>query len=60
MKKTGLIVGASGLVGKNLLSFLLNSDQYDHVKILLRKELEITHNKLEQIKVDFDQLDLYK
>ncbi|MBM7661360.1 uncharacterized protein YbjT (DUF2867 family) [Bacillus mesophilus] len=60
MKKTAVIVGASGLVGKSLLEILLSSDYYDHVKILVRNKLEITHNKLEQIKVNFDQLELYK
>lgn len=57
--KTALLAGASGLVGSELLQILINSPQYNHLKILVRHPLEITHEKLEQIIVDFDHLDAY-
>ncbi|ANU14263.1 Oxidoreductase [Planococcus halocryophilus Or1] len=57
--KTALLAGASGLVGNELLHILLNSAQYSHVKILVRHPLEITHEKLEQVTIDFDKLDEY-
>ncbi|MCH4825979.1 MAG: NAD(P)H-binding protein [Planococcus sp. (in: firmicutes)] len=57
--KTALLAGASGLVGNELLHILLNSAQYSHVKVLVRHSLEITHEKLEQVTIDFDKLDEY-
>lgn len=57
--KTALLAGASGLVGNELLHILLNSAQYSHVKVLVRHPLEITHEKLEQVTIDFDKLDEY-
>lgn len=58
--KSALIVGATGLVGKELVNILLNQTNYDSVMVLTRKLLPITHPKLEQIITDFDQLNQYQ
>jgi uncharacterized protein YbjT (DUF2867 family) len=58
--KTALVVGATGLIGKNLTIKLLNSNFYSKVKVLVRKTLDISHQNLEQIIVDFDNLDTSK
>lgn len=57
--KTALLAGASGLVGNELLHILLNSPNYSGVKILVRRPLDMTHEKLEQVITDFDKLDHY-
>lgn len=54
--KTALIAGSTGLIGGQLLQFLLNDDYYDVVKAISRKPLDITHPKLENIVLDFDKL----
>lgn len=57
--KTALLAGASGLVGNELLHILLDSPNYSQVKILVRRPLDIAHEKLEQVVTDFDKLDHY-
>jgi len=58
--KTALVVGATGLVGNLLTNKLLQNDNYAIVKVLVRKPIAINHPKLEQIIVDFDNLDATK
>ena len=53
---TALLVGASGLVGKQLLSLLLEDPAYEKVTVIGRKELPIQHKKLSQHVVDFEHL----
>lgn len=57
--KTALLAGASGLVGNELLHILLDSPHYKRVKILVRRPLDMAHEKLEQVITDFDKLDDY-
>jgi uncharacterized protein YbjT (DUF2867 family) len=51
--KVALLAGASGLVGKELLTFLLNEPSYSKVIVLVRRPLAILHPKLVQYEVDF-------
>jgi uncharacterized protein YbjT (DUF2867 family) len=57
--KTALLVGASGLVGKQCLYRLLGEPEYRKVIIWVRKELPLKHTKLEQVVVNFDELENY-
>lgn len=59
-KRTALVLGASGLVGQELLELLLQSDYYDSVTIFVRKHLPLEHEKLKQKQVDFSLLETYK
>ncbi len=52
MKKTAIILGATGLTGSHLLNLLLNSEDYEKVKIFTRKSTELKHPKLEEIICD--------
>ena len=54
--KTALIIGATGLVGKFCLSYLLNENAYERVIAISRKPIGFTHPKLNNIVCDFDQL----
>lgn len=59
MNKTqmkAIIVGATGLVGNELLHLLLEHVSFSHVKILVRHKVPIEHPKLEQVTIDFNQL----
>ncbi|MDP8033598.1 NAD-dependent epimerase/dehydratase family protein [Pasteurella atlantica] len=49
MKKTAILLGATGLTGSYLLDLLLASDDYEKVKIFTRRTTGKTHPKLEEI-----------
>ena len=40
--KTAILFGATGLVGNHLLNLLVNSNEYDKIKIFSRKEIKIS------------------
>ncbi len=54
--RTALLVGASGLVGRELLDLLLVDTSYDKVIVLTRKPLLIDNAKYENYVIDFDRL----
>jgi uncharacterized protein YbjT (DUF2867 family) len=56
-KKTALIVGSTGMIGRLLTDRLLTDDFYSEVKTLVRKPSGKSHPKLNEIVVDFDNLD---
>lgn len=47
--KTVLILGASGMIGGEILKLSLNNPKIDKVKIIVRKPLGISNDKLEEI-----------
>ena len=51
MKAT--LIGASGLIGSELLQLLLNDPFFTEVHTLVRKPVKFSHNKLHQLVVDF-------
>lgn len=55
--KTALLVGASGLVGNELLHILLESQIYEKVVALVRRPLEIKHPNLVEVLCDFERLE---
>lgn len=54
--KTALIIGATGLVGKELVKLLLADADFETVKIFVRKSSGIKNLKLEEHIVDFENL----
>ena len=56
MERKAILLGASGLIGSNLLQQLLIGNHYNEVLVVVRKSLNIQHPKLKQLVVDFDQL----
>ena len=55
-QRTALVAGATGLVGRHCLQELLASDSYREVVAIGRRPVPLTHAKLRQIVVDFDDL----
>lgn len=53
--KTAIIIGATGLVGNNLLQLLLHDDRFQKVIVFVRRPLAIQHEKLEVHIIDFDR-----
>ncbi len=52
-KLTANVIGATGLVGKQLVNLLLDDSHFTKVRIFVRRNLSISHPKLEQKIVDF-------
>lgn len=50
-----IVIGATGLVGKQLVNRLLSDDRFEKVRIFVRRETGMNHPKLEQQKVDFSK-----
>ena len=58
--KTAIIIGATGLVGSILVEQILENSAYSKVILLFRKPLNISHSKLVQEVIDFDNLNASK
>lgn len=58
--RTALLIGATGLIGKFVLQQLLADEHYRKVKIFVRRPMDITHRKLEQHIINFDNPEEYK
>ena len=56
MPRTALLLGATGLVGGELLTLLLADPEYWQVTVLVRRNLPRSHPKLVQRVVDFKDL----
>ena len=54
---TALIAGATGLVGRHILHYLLQDPEYSAVTILTRRSLGLSHPKLQEHIIDFDKLE---
>lgn len=57
MAKRAVVVGATGMVGREVVQQLLNDDDYEHVITIARRQLPFSDEKLEQVIIDFDDLD---
>ncbi|PCE62929.1 NAD(P)H-binding protein [Sediminicola luteus] len=55
MPYTANIIGATGLVGKLLVSLLLNDSECQELHILVRRPSGFSHPKLKEHRIDFDQ-----
>ncbi|KAJ3359867.1 hypothetical protein HDU91_004773 [Kappamyces sp. JEL0680] len=55
-----ILLGPTGMVGAKLLNLLLNDTRFEAVTILTRRPLEMQHQKLKQVVVDFDHLEKEK
>ncbi len=60
MNKSAIIIGATGLVGNQLLQLLLEDNDFSLVKIFVRKPTGIVHAKLIELVVDFDEIESFK
>lgn len=55
-----VVIGASGLIGSQVLEQLLNDPTFSLVRVLVRKPLEIQHSKLQQEIVNFNDTEDYE
>ncbi len=54
-KRTALVIGATGLVGTNVVNELLLSDKYEYVTVLTRSTFALRHVKLKIVTYDFER-----
>ncbi|EKN69756.1 NAD-dependent epimerase/dehydratase [Neobacillus bataviensis LMG 21833] len=58
--KTALVLGASGLVGNELVKTLIQRNQYNKIHLLIRRPIENFESPVcEQFIADFDKLEAY-
>jgi uncharacterized protein YbjT (DUF2867 family) len=57
MGKTATVIGATGMIGSQLVEQLLADPYYETVRILIRRPIEQAHPKLEKKLVDFEDSD---
>lgn len=55
MKKTALIIGATGATGKSLLKHLIADDDFEKILLFVRRPLTIDNEKVEVNVVEFDK-----
>jgi uncharacterized protein YbjT (DUF2867 family) len=60
MKKTAIILGASGLTGAIVLEKLLNDDRYDSIKLFSRKRIDGLSSKVKQYIGDLLSIETFK
>lgn len=60
MKLTANLIGATGLVGKQLLFLLLKNEKFEKIRIFVRRDAGIQHPKLEQYVIDFSQMETWE
>ena len=58
--RTACILGATGLVGSELLQLLINDEHYSTISIFVRRPLKNLPKKVEQHIIDFDNIDAWK
>ena len=60
MVQTALLIGATGLVGSEILKFALNDDRISRIRIFVRRTSVIAHPKLEEFIIDFENLNQWR
>lgn len=55
-KRSAIVAGASGLTGSQLVTFLCENEAYEKVTIIVRKEFQYSHPKLEIKIKNLDQV----
>jgi uncharacterized protein YbjT (DUF2867 family) len=58
-KRKALVIGATGFVGRKVVTMLLNNEQYEKVTVLVRRSLNIKNAKLNEQIIDFDKMNDY-
>lgn len=53
-QKTAALIGASGLIGNEILSLLIHDDFYKEILVITRRSLKIEHPKVKEIIIDFE------
>ncbi len=55
--KKAIVIGASGMVGTQLIKLLLQNDSYSEIVSFVRRPSAVRHNKLNEQVVDFEAIE---
>ncbi len=55
-----IVIGATGLIGKELVRQLFDNSGFDEVVVLVRKSMGISHSKLKEHLINFDDPQTYR
>ncbi|MFP7298167.1 oxidoreductase [Neobacillus niacini] len=58
-KKSALVLGATGLIGKELVKILNESEQYEKIRLLVRRPIDLESAICEEHIIDFNELHKY-
>lgn len=58
--QTAIVIGATGLIGFNLVKLILEDNNFSCLKVFTRRTLGINNKKLEEYLVDFDRIEEWK
>ncbi len=58
--KTAIVVGATGLVGSHILQLLLSDERYTKVVVFHRRNTGVSHPKLAEHVIKFDELNIWR
>lgn len=56
MGRTAIVIGATGLIGNELLLRLLDDPEFDCIKVFVRRPLSMSHQKLVEYVIDFKRI----
>jgi uncharacterized protein YbjT (DUF2867 family) len=56
MGQTAILIGATGLVGSEILNYALNDARFSKIKVFVRRSTGISDPKLEEFIIDFEKL----
>lgn len=59
VKKTAIVVGATGLIGSYVVDKLKDKDEFGRIIILGRRDIKISHPKIEVFITDFQDMDKF-
>ena len=59
MKKTAVVVGATGLIGESLVELLAHADHIEKIIAITRRPVSYSHANVINIVVDFEHLENY-
>jgi len=59
MSKTAIVLGATGLIGRHVINYLLADERYHKVKVFTRRNTGVLNAKLEETIIDFEDLQNY-
>jgi uncharacterized protein YbjT (DUF2867 family) len=54
-KRTGIVFGSTGLIGNLLLEELINSEEYEEIRIFVRQTTGVSEAKVKEFEVDFSK-----
>lgn len=60
MNITAIVIGATGLVGSEVLDLLLEDERYQKVKVFHRRSTGISHPKLQEHIINFDKIEEWR